>query len=194
MNQKELVFSFLVFNFMIWTPIIYQELCRQVGKMPMNKETSKKPIKICFAASSGGHLEQILMLRPLMDKYDSFLITEKTSYRPDIKGISIYYLHQVNRKEISFPLEMMINTIKSFVVFFKEKPDVIISTGVLATIPICLIAKLFRKKLIYIESFAKVRSANATGRLLYRFADQFYVQWPQMLEIYPKAIYLGGIY
>ena len=31
----------------------------------------KKKIKICFAASSGGHYEQLLMLKPLMEKYDS---------------------------------------------------------------------------------------------------------------------------
>ncbi len=158
------------------------------------KMVGEKRKKVCFAASSGGHLEQILMLRPLMEKYDSFLMTEKTSYKADIKGIRIYYLQQVNRKEITSLFKMIINTFKSFGIFMKERPDVVISTGVLAMIPFCLIAKAFGKKLVYIESFAKVRSANVTGKLLYRFADQFYVQWPQMLEIYPKAIYLGGIY
>lgn len=57
----------------------------------------------------------------------------------------------------------------------KKKPDVVICTGVLAMIPICLISKLMGK-LIYIESFAKVTSPTETGRLLYKFADQFYVQ------------------
>ncbi|MBS6681776.1 MAG: polysaccharide biosynthesis protein, partial [Roseburia sp.] len=37
-------------------------------------------------------------------------------------------------------------------------------------------------------------SKNLTGNLLYRFADQFYVQWEEMLKLYPKAIYKGGIY
>ncbi len=76
----------------------------------------------------------------------------------------------------------------------KKKPDVVICTGVLAMIPICLISKLMGKKLIYIESFAKVTSPTETGKLLYKFADQFYVQWKPMLKFYPKAIYLGGIY
>ena len=89
---------------------------------------------------------------------------------------------------------MIINIFRSINIYFREKPDVVICTGVLAMIPICLIAKLGRKKLIYIESFAKVTSATQSGKLLYKFADQFYVQWKQMLDIYPKAIYLGGIY
>ncbi|XME02203.1 PssD/Cps14F family polysaccharide biosynthesis glycosyltransferase [Lachnospiraceae bacterium C1.1] len=155
---------------------------------------SNKKKKLCFAASSGGHFEQIIMLKPLMEKYDSFLITEKTIYNTEIIGVKMYYLRQVNRKEFIFPIEMIVNSIKSFAVFIKEKPDIVITTGVLAMVPICLIAKLFGKKLIYIESFAKVNSANETGKLMYKFADQFYVQWPQMKKIYPKAIYLGGIY
>lgn len=150
--------------------------------------------KLCFAASSGGHFEQILMLKPLMEKYDSFLITEKTNYNAGIKGEKTYLLHQVNRKERLFPLEMIWNTIFSFGVFVKERPDVVITTGVLATIPICLLAKLFGKKLIYIESFAKVTTPTETGKFLYKYADRFYVQWESMLEIYPKAVFLGGIY
>ncbi|HGS3207216.1 TPA: polysaccharide biosynthesis protein, partial [Streptococcus pneumoniae] len=33
-----------------------------------------------------------------------------------------------------------------------------------------------------------------TGRILYRYADRFYVQWESMLDIYPNAVYKGGLY
>lgn len=155
----------------------------------------KRPInKICFAASSGGHYEQLMMLKPLMEKYPSFIVTEKTSYDAKLDGEKTYYLLQVNRKGKSFLPRMFANIIRSFRIYMKERPDVIICTGVLATIPICLIAKLFRKKLIYIESFAKVTTPTESGKLLYKFADQFYVQWESMKKVYPNAIYLGGIY
>lgn len=151
-------------------------------------------IKICFAASSGGHYEQLLMLKPLITKYKSFIITEETAYRTEVKNEKTYYMKQVNRREKTFIPRMIVNTFRALRVFLKEKPDVVICTGVLAMIPICLIAKLAGKKLIYIESFAKVTSATQSGKLLYKFADQFYVQWEPMLKIYPNAIYLGGIY
>lgn len=154
----------------------------------------KKKIKICFAASSGGHYEQLLMLKPLMEKYDSFVITEKTNYSAETKGEKIYYLNQVNRKEKKFIWTMIQNVWKSIGIYRKEKPDVIICTGVLAMIPICMISKMMGKELIYIESFAKVTSPTETGKLLYKFADRFYVQWESMLKFYPKAVYLGGIY
>ena len=126
---------------------------------------SKENMKICFAASSGGHYEQLLMLRPLMDKYDSFIVTEQTLYDTSVEGKNS-----------------------------KEKPDIVITTGVMAMIPICMIAKLHKKKLVYIESFAKVSSPTKTGKLMYKYADRFYVQWESMLEIFPDAVCLGGIY
>lgn len=152
--------------------------------------------KICFAASSGGHYEQLMMLRPLMDKYDSFIVTEEMEYEAsaDAKGRRVYYINKTNRKETFVLWKMLLNSFKSFYIFIKERPDAIICTGVLATVPLCLICKLFKRKLIYIESFAKVTSPTETGKFLYTFADQFYVQWEQMLNIYPKGIYLGGIY
>lgn len=43
-------------------------------------------LKICFAASSGGHYEQLMMLKPLMKKYSGFVLTEKTLYNAEIEG------------------------------------------------------------------------------------------------------------
>lgn len=158
------------------------------------KMDNRKKTRICFAASSGGHYEQLMMLKPLMDEYDSFVVTEKTDYDAMEKGQKSYCIHQVNRKEKRFVFRMVQNSYLSLKIYLKEKPDLVICTGALAMIPICLISKLMGKKLIYIESFAKVSSPTQTGQLLYRFADQFYVQWPQLLRFYPNAIYLGGIY
>jgi UDP-N-acetylglucosamine:LPS N-acetylglucosamine transferase len=155
---------------------------------------SRQNLKICFAASSGGHFEQISMLKTLMEKYDSFLVTEKTDYSFKIDNENMYFLNQVNRNEKFVLFKLLGISCTSLYIFLKEKPDLVITTGVLAVIPLCLIAKLFGKKLIYIESFAKISSPNKSGELLYKYADQFYVQWPQMKNVYPNAIYVGGIY
>lgn len=150
--------------------------------------------KICFAASSGGHFEQLMMLKPLMDKYDSFILTEQTVYGVNTKGINTYYLKQTNRKEKKMIFELIFNSVRSLYIFIKEKPDVIICTGVLSMLPMCMLCKVFKRKVIYIESFAKVTSPTKSGKFMYKYADQFYVQWESMKKIYPNAIYLGGIY
>lgn len=159
----------------------------------MSKRKIKK-YKLCFAASSGGHYEQLMMLRPLMNKYEYIIMTEKTKYNVAAENEKIYFVSQINRKEKMCIPKLVYNIFVSLKIYMEQKPDAIICTGVLAMLPMCLIMKLFGKKLIYIESFAKVTTSTQTGRFLYKFADQFYVQWDSMKKIYPNAIYLGGIY
>lgn len=149
--------------------------------------------KVCFTASSGGHFEQLSMLSPLMKQYKSFIITEKTDYKINLKE-QIYYVEQINRREKLFLIKLIKLFIMSFKIFFKENPDVIISLGALSTFPICLIGKVFGKKVIFIESFAKVNSPTLTGKLVYKFADLFIVQWEDLKNIYPNSTYGGGIY
>ncbi len=156
---------------------------------------NKKQIKICFASSSGGHLAQLKQLFDFKTKYKAFLITEKNKTTlSSQKEIKTYYLQQQERKNISILYKLMINFIKSFVILGKEKPDVIISTGAGATIPILLLGKMFGAKIIFIESFAKINSPTITGRVIYHFADQFYIQWPELQRYYPKALLKGKLY
>lgn len=150
--------------------------------------------KICFAASSGGHLEQIMQLKPLINKYSGFIVTEKTEYESKPSGIDTFYLKQVNRKEPAFPFLMIKNALASMKLLKREAPDLIITTGVLAVIPLCLLAKFSGKKLIYIESFAKLTDATVSGKFLERYANEFYVQHTSMLKIFPNATYAGSIY
>lgn len=151
-------------------------------------------MKICFAASSGGHFEQLMLLQPYLSKYESFIVTERTIYDINATEAKVYKLLQVNRKEKKMIFKFMVIFVHSFLIFLKEKPDLVMSTGSLATIPILMISKIFRKKIIFIESFAKINSPTLTGKLVYRFADLFIIQWEELREFYPNAIYRGGIY
>ena len=44
------------------------------------------------------------------------------------------------------------------------------------------------------EPFARVNSPSLTGKLMYRIADLFIVQWKDMLQFYLNAIYGGGFF
>lgn len=147
-------------------------------------------MKICLISSSGGHYEQLMRLKPLFENNEGFIITEKTL----IQSKADYYLPQVNRKELLLPFKMVSIFMKSFYILLKEKPDVLISTGALCCIPVLLLGKVLGKKVIFIESFAKINSPTLTGKLVYKFADMFIVQWQEMMEFYPKAVYGGSIY
>ena len=150
--------------------------------------------KICFTSSSGGHLEEISRLKDIAEKYEHFLLTEKSSFSQNSFGKKKYYVPQTNRREILFIFKFIYILINSLIILIKEKPTIIISPGSLATLPICILGKLLKKKIIYIESFARCDKPSLTGKLMYKHADLFIVQWKEMLEFYPNAIYGGGIF
>ncbi|HGS1945213.1 TPA: PssD/Cps14F family polysaccharide biosynthesis glycosyltransferase [Streptococcus pneumoniae] len=158
----------------------------------------KNKKKVCFCASSGGHYEQLMKLEPIMRQQDSYLITEYTDYNKgesEKKDINkVFYLLQINRLEFFWIVKLIWISLKSLYILLRIRPKVVICTGVLAMIPFCLLSKMFGAKLIYIESFAKVTTPTLTGRILYRYADRFYVQWESTLDIYPNAVYKGGLY
>jgi len=148
--------------------------------------------KICLIASSGGHFDELQRLTELEEKYLIYKVTEQTSYLSADKDT--YLLKQVNRTEPLLIIKLLWNSFVSLKIFIREKPDIIISTGALAVIPTFFIGKIFRKKLIFIESFANVNSPTLTGRLLYKICNIFIVQWEELQAFYPDAIYLGSIY
>ena len=157
----------------------------------------KKNKKVLFISSAGGHFNELLELKETINKYNSFIITEyndSTKSYINEYGNRIYYLLHSNRKEISYIYKFPVNIIKSFYKFIKIMPDVIITTGAHTSVPMCYIGKIFGKKIIYIETFANIKTKSLSGKLVYPIADVFIVQWKEMLKLYPKAIYEGWIY
>lgn len=150
--------------------------------------------KVLLTASSGGHFEQLMMLKDIINEYDSVVLTEKTKYQIKVDNARVYTVCQVNRKELLFIFKFFYIFIKSLIIIIKEKPDVIISLGALCTFPACLLMKIMRKKVVFIESFAKIDSPTLTGKLVYKFADLFMVQWESMKKYYPNAVCKGGLY
>lgn len=154
------------------------------------KDNRNKSIKICFISSSGGHFEQLKMLSPLAQNHDVFWVTENSDY--DVP--TDYFLRQTRPSRLKNLGIMFLNTLASIKIWTKEKPDYVITTGTLVALPMAFLAKLFGKKLIYIETFARVYDGSRAGKLMYKFADLFIVQWETLKSIYPNAVYGGSIY
>ena len=70
--------------------------------------------------------------------------------------------------------------------------DFVINTGGGMSIATSLLGKLLGAKLIYVESGARVSTPSRTGKLLYKYADLFIVQWKPLLKVFPDAVY-GGV-
>lgn len=151
--------------------------------------------KIIFISSTGGHLNQLMQMKPLFGTHQSLIITEESPINERMKAqFPLEFLKYGTRKQKNYIVIFLWNTVKSFALFIKFRPDIIITTGTHTAVPVALIAKCFGRKLIYIESFAKRNSANLAGKILRPFADQIVVQWESMLEVYPEAENWGWIF
>lgn len=149
-----------------------------------------KRLKLCMISSSGGHYEELGMLKKLGQNHDLFWVTEQTSYR----DAADYYLLQTDTKDVYMLVKMLINGFLSVRFWLKERPQIVVTTGTLVAFPACLLAKLLRKKVIFIESFSRIHDGTRAGRILYKVADLFIYQWETLADIYPDGIYGGSIF
>lgn len=157
-----------------------------------------KKKKVLFISSTGGHLSELLMLKDMFNNYDFHIITEKdksTNFlEKKYKGKLGYLVYGTRFHKFSYPFKLVFNCFKSLFYYIKYRPEFIVTTGAHTAGPMCCIGKIFGSRIIYIETFANVYSKTATGKLIYKFADLFIVQWKDMLKLYPKATYGGWIY
>ena len=153
--------------------------------------------KVMFISSTGGHLNELLEMSDLFKLYDTTIVTEKTKSNMYLKDKykKVYYLVYGTKSHLfTYLFKFTYNIFKSFYLFLLIKPDVVVTTGTHTAVSMCYIAKLFRKKVIFIETLANRTTKTMAGKLVYPIADYFLVQWESMLELYPKAIYMGFIF
>ena len=144
--------------------------------------------KIGLICSAGGHFTEMLQLREAFKGHRIFLITYRE--KATLNQENTYYLETWRS-----PTGFIVGLIKIFIIFLKEKPDILFSTGSEIAVPPFYLGKFFfRTKLIYLECSAQVYQPSLTGRCVYPITDLFLVQWEFLLKKYgPKAKYVGGL-
>ncbi len=147
--------------------------------------------KVCIACSASGHLTETLQLKMAWKGLAHYFVSDRRQNALDLAKKEKVYFVDVPRRN---PARLAKNFIQSLRIFLKEKPDFVISLGADVAMPTCLIAKLFGKKVVFVESFCRVREPSASGRIMYRAADLFLVQWKENKEFFPRAEHAGSVF
>ena len=157
----------------------------------MTQENIPKPmrrIKICLTCSHGGHLTEMLALLDAFEGHDIFYFCYDADTTRRLQHA--YLVPNMARN----PIEFVKNLFRVTRIFWRERPDMVVSTGAEIAIPVILIAKLFRASTLYIECGAQVAHPSVTGRVVYTLVDTFLVQWPELLHAYgPRARFSGSL-
>jgi beta-1,4-N-acetylglucosaminyltransferase len=150
-----------------------------------------------FISSTGGHLNELLMLKSIFNEYDYSLITEYDKTTKDLgkkyKNVS-YLVYGTKDHLFTYIFKFLWNIIKSIYIYIKYKPNVIVTTGTHTAVPMCYLGHWFGSKVIFIETFANSKTQTMSGKMIYPIADTFVVQWPEMKKLYPNAEVWGWIY
>lgn len=144
---------------------------------------------ILLVCSPGGHLQQMLALEPSWREHRRTWVTlAGADVGHLLAGQDVVLGHGPTNRSLS---RLALNLGLAWRTISRRDPDVIISTGAGLAVPFFLVGKLRRRRLVYVESLTRTESLSLSGRLVYRLADSFFVQWPRVAR--GKARYCGSI-
>jgi UDP-N-acetylglucosamine:LPS N-acetylglucosamine transferase len=164
----------------------------------MKKLKGLNVARILLIFGKGGHTTQMLRLLKRMPKrhtYAYVLCQEDPVAEFKVRG-RVYKVTRPAAETDSVYAKIFKSlrcSLQALRILLADRPDVIISAGPGVGAIFSYIAKILGKKVVFIESWARVSSKSASGKLVYPVADLFFVQWPEMLKLYPRAIYAGRL-
>ncbi|MET3528122.1 beta-1,4-glucuronosyltransferase WelK [Phenylobacterium koreense] len=157
-------------------------------------DTSPPRLRICLAASGGGHIRQLLDLEPVWSRHDYFFVSEDTALSRSIaeKHPSRFVSHfALGQARLGSPAHMLGGALRNFVesakIMLAERPDILITTGAGAVFFSVLWARLLGAKVVMIESFARFHAPSVFGRMAAPFAHQKVVQSKELSSYWPDA-------
>jgi len=152
---------------------------------------AQKPMKICLAASAGGHLSQLLKLEDSWAGHETLFITTTEVVRDKLsKSGRVYVVGECNRHRPLRVIKVLLSCIR---IVLRERPNVVISTGAAVGCVACFLAKLIGAKVVWIDSITNVERISLSGRMVRYIADLFLVQWPDLASQYKSVEYVGEV-
>lgn len=180
-----------------------------------NREKHIGPAKTLIVLGSGGHTTEMMKILYEInkDKYTPRIYvaadSDKNSYNKviefeatstDYRFIKIFRSRNVGQSYFSSIFTTLQAIVTCIPMMYWEKPDLVMCNGPGTCVPICLIAFLFRvvcintnSRIVFIESFCRVKSLSLTGRIVIWFADLFVVHWQEQRKFSNKIECFGQL-
>ncbi len=146
-------------------------------------------MKLLLVCTSGGHFATMRSLESFWSNHErTWVCDRKADTEVLTQTEQVHWLPYQAPRNL---LTMVSNLPATLRILDQERPDLILSTGASVAVNFCLVAKLLGLKFAYVESISRSHNLSLSGRIIYPFCDQFYVQWPELCQKYPKATFKG---
>jgi beta-1,4-N-acetylglucosaminyltransferase len=183
---------------------------------PQGRDRSgQKTVKTMVYFGSGGHTTEMIRLVQGLDvqKYQPLIfaightdVTSQSKVRaanlalePGARWLRVYRNREVKQSWFTTVFTTLWSLIQALYVMCRNRPQLLLVNGPGTTVSLCYCAFLLRvlgltdTTIVFVESFCRTREASLTARLVYPVSDRFIVPWPDLLEKFPRAEYLGHI-
>ena len=156
-------------------------------------------MKILVVLGDGGHTTEMLKLLELLGpdyEYSYMMSTQdsisegKIPWKGPLYRVPLPLGKGAHDRNV---VGVTRSTTKQLRVLLRVRPKAILSTGASIALPVSILGRLAGVKVIHIETGSRVRTMSSTGKLMYRIAHLFFVQWEPLQKDYPKAIYAGRL-
>ena len=150
-----------------------------------------REMRVCLAASAGGHLTQLLKLKHSWRQYEAVYVSTVPVVTKRLQQHGrTYIIGECNRNH---PFKSILVLARCMRIAIKERPDVVISTGAMPAFLFCVAAKIIGAKIVWLDSIANTRKLSMSGQAVRYFADLFLTQWPAIAEKYKNVECVGTV-
>ena len=154
--------------------------------------------KLLIVLGEGGHTKEVLALVDQLGKdldYGYVLVADDEVSESKLRRSGPVYrvLRPRNKTHrlLGDVLKTLWSGLQSLGIVLRFWPDAVLTSGPSVAVPACVAARLLGRKVIFVETGSRVTALSMTGRIMYHVANLFFVQWPELLDDYPTAVYAG---
>ncbi|MGD9570374.1 MAG: PssD/Cps14F family polysaccharide biosynthesis glycosyltransferase [Thermoleophilia bacterium] len=147
---------------------------------------------LLLVCSSGGHLLQMVALRPAWEGLSRTWVTfDKSDARSLLVGERGIFAHGPTNRNVP---NLLRNLVLAWRVLRTLRPRVVMTTGAGVAVPFAWLGRLMGARVVYVESFTRIDTVSLSCRMIRPVADRVYVQWPEMLEVVPGSVHAGNVF
>lgn len=190
-------------------------LLRCANKMP-TLSCRNMPAKTMIVLGSGGHTTEMMIIVKQLNKskyWPRIYVSAASDITSDSKVNEIehnkhndYEIHKIFRSRavhqsyITSIFTTIYSCLTTIPLMFRIRPNLILCNGPGTCVPLCLIAFLLKLlfvntdcRIVFVESYCRVRTLSLSGKILLWITDLFVIQWKHLIRHSSKVQYFGRL-